>query len=85
MAERAGFEPAEPEGSRALQARALGRTMQPLRADTDEIIPLDTAIGNALGCRGVAAGSFRPWHPAPPLCDGVAVSALRCDRSALSS
>ena len=32
MAERAGFEPAEPFGSRALQARALGQTTQPLRA-----------------------------------------------------
>ena len=30
LAERAGFEPAEPFGSRALQARALGRTMLPL-------------------------------------------------------
>jgi hypothetical protein len=32
LAERAGFEPAEPYGSRALQARALGRTTLPLRA-----------------------------------------------------
>jgi hypothetical protein len=38
MAERAGFEPAEPEGSRALQARAFGRTMQPLRAYYNKII-----------------------------------------------
>ncbi len=30
LAEREGFEPSEPFGSRALQARALGRTMQPL-------------------------------------------------------
>ncbi len=30
MAERAGFEPAEPFGSHALQACALGRTTQPL-------------------------------------------------------
>jgi hypothetical protein len=36
LAERAGFEPAEPEGSRALQARAFGRTMQPLRAYYDQ-------------------------------------------------
>ena len=32
MAERVGFEPTEPKGSRALQARAVGRTMQPLHA-----------------------------------------------------
>ena len=31
MAEREGFEPSEPFGSRALQARALGRTMLPLQ------------------------------------------------------
>ena len=31
MAERAGFEPAEPCGSHALQACALGQTTQPLR------------------------------------------------------
>jgi hypothetical protein len=30
LAERMGFEPMEPFGSRALQARALGRTMLPL-------------------------------------------------------
>ena len=30
MAERQGFEPWIPEGIRALQARALGRTMRPL-------------------------------------------------------
>ena len=29
-AERVGFEPTEPYGSRALQARALGQTMRPL-------------------------------------------------------
>ncbi len=29
-AERVGFEPTVPYGTRALQARALGRTMQPL-------------------------------------------------------
>ncbi len=31
VAERVGFEPTEPEGSRALQARAVNQTMQPLR------------------------------------------------------
>ena len=31
VAERAGFEPAVPCGTRALQARALGRTTQPLQ------------------------------------------------------
>jgi hypothetical protein len=31
MAERVGFEPTEPFGSRALQARALGQTTLPLR------------------------------------------------------
>ncbi len=30
LAERVGFEPTEPLGSRALQARALGQTTQPL-------------------------------------------------------
>ncbi len=35
VAERVGFEPTEPEGSRALQARAFGRTMQPLQAYYD--------------------------------------------------
>ena len=30
-AERVGFEPTEPCGSRALQARALGQTMRPLQ------------------------------------------------------
>jgi hypothetical protein len=30
-AERVGFEPTEPCGSRALQARALGQTTQPLQ------------------------------------------------------
>ncbi len=33
QAERVGFEPTEPCGSRALQARALGQTMQPLQKD----------------------------------------------------
>ena len=31
LAERVGFEPTEPCGSRALQARALDRTMRPLQ------------------------------------------------------
>ncbi len=31
LAERAGFEPAVPFGTRALQARALGRTTLPLQ------------------------------------------------------
>ena len=35
VAERAGFEPAEHFCSRALQARALGLTMLPLRAYLD--------------------------------------------------
>ena len=35
MAERMGFEPMEPFGSRALQARALGQTMLPLQACED--------------------------------------------------
>ena len=32
QAERVGFEPTIPFGIRALQARALGRTMQPLQS-----------------------------------------------------
>ena len=48
MAERKGFEPLIPCGIRALQARALGRTTQPLRAipqDARKILPLTTPIG----------------------------------------
>jgi hypothetical protein len=43
LAEREGFEPSEPFGSRALQARALGRTMLPLRAS--RIIPPGSGLG----------------------------------------
>ena len=37
MAERVGFEPTEDRSSRALQARAFGRTMQPLPIRTWEL------------------------------------------------
>lgn len=48
MAERKGFEPLIPCGIRALQARALGQTTQPLRAilqDATAILPLTSLIG----------------------------------------
>ena len=48
MAERKGFEPLIPCGIRALQARALGQTTQPLRAilqDASKILPLTRMIG----------------------------------------
>jgi hypothetical protein len=39
VAERVGFEPTEPFGSRALQARALGQTTQPLRTERGRVSP----------------------------------------------
>ena len=39
VAERVGFEPTEPFGSRALQARALGQTTQPLRTERGRLSP----------------------------------------------
>jgi hypothetical protein len=40
-AERVGFEPTEPFGSRALQARALGQTTQPLH---DQMVKLHVLV-----------------------------------------
>ena len=46
MAERVGFEPTEDCSSRALQARALGRTMLPLPVRACEIIPQSAVNAN---------------------------------------
>jgi hypothetical protein len=48
QAERVGFEPTEPCGSRALQARALGRTTQPLHKAVMIDADLMTALAEAI-------------------------------------
>jgi hypothetical protein len=44
QAERVGFEPTEPCGSRALQARAFGQTTLPLRNANRHHVPIGTPL-----------------------------------------
>jgi hypothetical protein len=64
-----GFEPTEPYGSRALQARAFGQTTQPLRAYCGQIIPFCHRLGKGVRFR---CGVMKFFSLLPRLCYFIA-------------
>ncbi len=60
MAERVGFEPTEPYGSRALQARALNQTSLPLRVDGRDYIT--APVFEAADAGRFALPQAQPWN-----------------------